>query len=181
MEEERIRDDAVFTSLDALHLVALGLDGHVLVNDADAAFACHGDRHFALGDGIHGRAHQRDVERDFVCQAGLEGNGAREYLALLRDEKDVVKSQAFVSDFVRDHVVRHRKYLPFLHQLIVYGIRAAETPDHRVNDDNFCYYTVYAPQSQSGKSTKFRRRNWRILHLPAQERQRLPDPVPSSD
>ena len=114
MEEERIRDDAVLASLHALHLIALRFDGHVLVNDADAALACHGDRHFGFGDGIHRRAHERDVERDLVRQAGLEGNGAREHLALLGNEKDVVKCQAFISDFVCNHVVRHLGYHAFL-------------------------------------------------------------------
>ena len=42
----------------------LRLDGHVLVDDADAAFLRHGDGEARLGDGVHGGGHQRQVQAD---------------------------------------------------------------------------------------------------------------------
>ena len=52
---DRVIDHAVLRSLDTADLLALRLDGHVLVNDTDTAGTGHGNRQFGLGYGIHGR------------------------------------------------------------------------------------------------------------------------------
>ena len=67
-EEKRIRDDAVLRPLDAIHHLRLFLNGHVLMNNADAALPCHRDSHAVFCYGIHARAHHRNVEPDFLRQ-----------------------------------------------------------------------------------------------------------------
>ena len=54
-ERHGILDHAAFGTLDFPDLVGLRRNGHVLVHHADAAVARHGNRHFAFGDGVHGR------------------------------------------------------------------------------------------------------------------------------
>ena len=58
----RVGDHARLGPLDHVHLLRLLLDGQVAVQHADAALAGHGDRHPGLGDGVHGRRHQRDAQ-----------------------------------------------------------------------------------------------------------------------
>ena len=53
-----------FEALDLAHLGRLRLRAEVLVDDADAAFLRDGDREARLGDGVHRRGNERDVELD---------------------------------------------------------------------------------------------------------------------
>ena len=50
-----IDDHAAFGLLDLFHLKLLALDAHVLVHDADAARAGHGNGHSRLGHRVHRR------------------------------------------------------------------------------------------------------------------------------
>ena len=50
---EGIDDNAVLGTLDLVYLVSLLFDGHILVDDADAALSGNGDGHTGVGDGIH--------------------------------------------------------------------------------------------------------------------------------
>ena len=59
---EGIVYNAVFASLDAVDLIDLLLDGHILMNDAYAAFTGNGNRHAGFGDGVHGGCHDGNVE-----------------------------------------------------------------------------------------------------------------------
>ena len=51
----RIDDHSAFGALDAVHFFGLALDGHVAVNEAEAALARHGDGQVRFGDRVHGR------------------------------------------------------------------------------------------------------------------------------
>ena len=97
-EEEGVGDDAVFAALHLVHLFRLLLDGHVLVDDADAAFARDRDRHPVFGDGVHRRAHQRDVQANFIGEFGLQRHVRGDHVGRLRDEEYVVKCQSFLYD-----------------------------------------------------------------------------------
>ena len=65
-----IEDDAVGAAFDLLDLLGLPFDRHVLVDDAEPPLLGQGDGHFALGDGVHRRAEQRDVQPDALRQPG---------------------------------------------------------------------------------------------------------------
>ena len=62
-------DHAVLGPLHDGHLVRLFLYRHVLVDDADTAFARDRNGHGRLGDGVHGGRHERDIERDVTGKA----------------------------------------------------------------------------------------------------------------
>ena len=97
-EGEGIRDDAVFRTLDQVDLLGLHVDGHVLVDNADAALARDGDGHAVLGDGVHRGAHDRDVQTDFFCQIRGQIHVGGQDIALRRDQQHVVKGQAFADN-----------------------------------------------------------------------------------
>lgn len=53
LDGDRILDHTRFELLDLAHFGSLLLDGHVLVDDADAAFLSHGDCQTGFSDGVH--------------------------------------------------------------------------------------------------------------------------------
>ena len=63
----------------------LRLDGHVLVNDADAAFLRDGDGEARLGDRVHGGGEHRDVQADAARELGGEVRFARQDVRVSRD------------------------------------------------------------------------------------------------
>ena len=64
-----VHDHARLGPLHLVHLGRLGLDGHVLVDEAEPALLGEGDREVGLGDGVHGRGDDRDPQRDRLRQA----------------------------------------------------------------------------------------------------------------
>ena len=91
---QRVGDHAGFAALDPVHLVGLVGDGEVAVHDAEAALACHGDRHPGLGDGVHRGGQQRGLDRDALGdpggRVGLGGDDVR----VAGQQQDVVVRQA---------------------------------------------------------------------------------------
>src|SRR5690606_21697997 len=87
---ERLADHAGFEVLDLQHLLGLALGGHVLVHDADAAELGHRDGEPGLGDRVHGRGDDRDVQPEVAGQAGGEGDVLGKDRGVRRDERDVV-------------------------------------------------------------------------------------------
>src|SRR5689334_24582813 len=63
-DRDRIADDARLELLDQAHFGRLPLDGHVLVDDADAAGLRHRDGEAGFGNGIHCRRDDRQVQAD---------------------------------------------------------------------------------------------------------------------
>jgi len=100
IERDRIGDDAVLAAFDFLDLASLHLDGHVLVNDADAAFLGEGDGQLAFGDGVHRRGDDGDIEMDIARQLGADIDVARQHFAVAGFEENVVESDALISDAV---------------------------------------------------------------------------------
>jgi hypothetical protein len=92
-ERDRVEDHPALGALHAVDLRRLAVDRHVLVQHPDAARARHGDRHLALGDGVHRRRHQRDVERDAAREARRGVDVLRVDLGVPRREQDVVERQ----------------------------------------------------------------------------------------
>jgi hypothetical protein len=80
--------------LDRAHRLALLLDRQVAVEHADPAELGHDDRHLGLGDGVHRRRQQRDVERDPARQPRLGARLRGQDIAFGRPQQDVVECQA---------------------------------------------------------------------------------------
>jgi hypothetical protein len=81
-DRQRIDHHAGFILLDLPNLGSLPLGIEIAVDDADAAGLRHRDRHARLGDGVHRRRDDRDVERDRAghvrADIGLRGQDIRE-------------------------------------------------------------------------------------------------------
>ncbi len=93
VDGERVHHHA---RLEFLHPADLGgLLGRfeVLVDDAQAALLGHGDRHGGLGDGVHGRGDDRDVERDGAGEAGAGVGGGGQDLGVAGHEQHVVEGE----------------------------------------------------------------------------------------
>ncbi len=95
---DRVLDDAALELLHAVDLAGLRLDGHTLVNDADAAFLGDGDGEAGLGDRVHGGREQRKVEPDAAGDARPQVDLPGQYLRVGRDEEDVVEGEGFFED-----------------------------------------------------------------------------------
>jgi hypothetical protein len=63
------------------------------VHDPDTALLRQGDRQTTLGDGIHGRRNQWQIEVDVARQARLERDIARHDRRVGGEEEDVVERQ----------------------------------------------------------------------------------------
>ncbi len=64
-----IDDHSAFRALHAVDFFGLALDGHVAVNESDAALARDGDGQARVGDGVHRRGHDGDIQRDLAREA----------------------------------------------------------------------------------------------------------------
>ena len=98
-EEEGIGDDAVFGTLDLIDLLGLFLDGHILVDDAEAPFARHGNGEPALRHGIHCRGDDGKIKRKPFAQRGAQVYLVRQDVGRLRDEQNVVECKSFFDHF----------------------------------------------------------------------------------
>ena len=85
----------VLELLDAVDLARLIVDGHVLVDDADAAFLRHRDCEASLGHGVHCSGDQWQVDANLAGQLGRQGDIARQHFRVGWHEQDIVKSQCF--------------------------------------------------------------------------------------
>ena len=98
-EEKGIIDDTVFAALDPIDLIGLLADGHILMDDAEAAFPGHGDGHAAFGDGIHGGADERGIEVDIPGQAGTDIDIGGQHIAVGRHHQDVIEGECLRQKF----------------------------------------------------------------------------------
>ena len=92
-ERDRIDDHAALRALDAVDFGRLRRNVEVLVDDPDAAELGHGDRHPRLRHGVHGRAEERQVQRDAPRQARADVDVARQRGRMPRAEQHVVERQ----------------------------------------------------------------------------------------
>ena len=114
-KEEGLIDNAVLTALYPLNFFRLLLDGHILMNDTDAAFPRHGDRHLAFGNSIHRGTHQRNIQLDLIGEAGIELDCIGQDLALGGHQQHIVEGQGFFQHFACViHSTSFSFYLDFL-------------------------------------------------------------------
>ena len=99
---DRVHDHAAFTALYAVHLFGLPRDGHVAVNEADAALLCERNGEVRFGNGIHRRADDGNVQRNTAGEFGLCFRFSRENLAPGRYEQHIIEGESF-GDRMRNH------------------------------------------------------------------------------
>ncbi len=97
IDGDRVDDHARFETLDVTDLVSLLLVGHVAVDDAHTAGLGHGYRQAGLGDRIHGRRDQRDVQIDAAGEFCTRVNLGRHNVRRTRFEQNVVEGEAFAN------------------------------------------------------------------------------------
>ena len=98
VDGDRLAHHAALEALHGADLFGLLLGRHVLVHDADAALLGDRDRELGLGDRVHGRRHQGDVEGDLAGQAGLELDVLRHDFRFAGHQQHVIKGKRFFLD-----------------------------------------------------------------------------------
>ncbi len=91
----RIDDHAAFRALHAVDFFGLAIDGHVAVDEADAALAGDGDGQARVGDGVHGGGHDRDIDCDLARKAGARVGLRGQHRGFAGQQQYVVKRQPF--------------------------------------------------------------------------------------
>jgi hypothetical protein len=84
----------ILAALDPVHLLGLGLDGEVLVDDADPPLLGEGDGQARLGHRVHGRGEDRDVHLDPAADLGAQLHLVRMDLGETGDQRDVVERES---------------------------------------------------------------------------------------
>ncbi len=92
---ERIDDNAMLGALYLVNACRLFFNGHILVNYAQTALARNGNRQTSVGNGVHGGRQKRDVQLNPLCKRHREVNLSGQYVALVRNEQNIIKRQAF--------------------------------------------------------------------------------------
>ena len=92
-----IENHAALALLDLFHLKALTRYAHVLVDNANAAHAGHGDGHGRLCHRIHGSREQGRFQLDFGGEPGGDVHHVGGHFRIAGHEKNIVKSQGFAA------------------------------------------------------------------------------------
>ena len=98
-QRKRVCDHAILRTFHLVHFFRLRLDGHILVDNADTALSCHGDRHPVFCHGVHPRTHHWNIEFDRLRQPGLQIDLIGNYFRISRHQEHVVKRNAFTDNF----------------------------------------------------------------------------------
>gem|GEM_PF-4526464 len=89
----RVLEDSRFETLDLGDFGRLRLGREVLVYDSDAAFLRQGDGQARLGDRVHGRRDERQIEADVARQTRFERHVAGHYGRMGGNEEYIVERQ----------------------------------------------------------------------------------------
>ena len=100
-----IGDDPALELLDHTNLPGLRLRRHVLVDDADAAGLRDADREPRLGDRVHGRGHEGNVQIDLPGEPRGELGIAGKHLGVTGNQENVVERECLLH-------LEHRAKLP---------------------------------------------------------------------
>jgi hypothetical protein len=92
-QRHRLDDHPRLGALDLVDLSDLVLDREVAVEDPEPALARERDRQPSLGDRVHRRREDRNLEGDLAGQERRRGDLVRQHSRLGRDEQDVVEGQ----------------------------------------------------------------------------------------
>ena len=96
-EGDRVVDDAALEAFHPAHFLGLTFDVEVLVDHPDAAGLRHGDRHARLGDRVHGRRQQRDVERNALGDPGARVGRGRQNAGSCGKQQNIVEGEGLAN------------------------------------------------------------------------------------
>ena len=100
---DRVDHHAALEALDLAHLFGLLLGREIAVDDADAARLRHGDGEPRLGDGVHRRGKNRQIEADRARQPRRKVDAARHDRRMAGPQQHVVEREALGNgEFVGD-------------------------------------------------------------------------------
>src|SRR5690606_30995352 len=105
-----IDDNAEFVPLYPRYLARLFVGGKVFVDDAYATFLRHGDGQTRLGDRVHGRRHQGDIEGDIASESGYKRRITGEDLGRCRNQQHIVRGERFYDETHKNSVHKARLY-----------------------------------------------------------------------
>mmetsp|Transcript_88888 Transcript_88888/g.231696 ORF Transcript_88888/g.231696 Transcript_88888/m.231696 type:complete len:539 (+) Transcript_88888:248-1864(+) len=94
LNADRVRNESALVFLYHAYLARLLLDRQVVVDDADAPFQCHADRHLVLGDGVHRAGDNRSLQLDHLREARFQNNFMNAEADLPGQADEVVVSEA---------------------------------------------------------------------------------------
>ena len=92
---DRILNHPALAPLHLPDLRGLSRDGHVLVDDRNAALAGHCDGHVGLAHCVHGGRDDRHIQDDVAGKSAAKIRVAGQHFTVGRDEQDVVIGESF--------------------------------------------------------------------------------------
>ena len=108
---DRIDDHPALEPLDLAHLLGLIGGLEIAVDDPDPAGFRHRDREPRLGDGVHRRRDDRQVEADGAGELRPDIRRARHHRAMARAQENVVEGEAFGNKVRFNDRHRHASYV----------------------------------------------------------------------
>ena len=85
-------------ALDLGDFSSLLLSREILVDDADAAFLCHGDGQVGFGNRVHSGGHHRKIQGNFASQTRAQLHIAGENFRVGGDEQNVVEGECLLQE-----------------------------------------------------------------------------------
>lgn len=86
LQRYRVGNHSAFVAFYLVYLRGLTFDGHIFVNETDAALSCKCDCHFRFGYGVHCRRDNRYVKRDCRGKICFQTDVCRKYVRVLRNK-----------------------------------------------------------------------------------------------
>ena len=94
-DDDGVKQDPAFITLDLGDLCGLLLRREVFVDDAHAAFLGNGDGQSGFGHRVHGGGHEGEVQADATRELRGQAGVARQHLGERRHQQHVVEGERF--------------------------------------------------------------------------------------
>ena len=88
----------VFRPFNAVHLVGLFFDCHILMDYPNPTFARNRNRHPKLGYRVHSRGNQRYIQLNIVSETRVYRYISRQNVGLIGNKQHIVKSKPFLAE-----------------------------------------------------------------------------------
>ena len=122
---DRVHDHARLRALDLVDLGRLGLDRHVLVDEAEPALLGQGDREVGLGHGVHRRRDDRDLAARSSASAGSSTSTCD---GSTSDRWGTSSTSSKVSASVPSSIIHHSRQVAVRHPAAVVSNGARGAP-----------------------------------------------------